>query len=135
MSAVTGEFEEIAPATCVSAILSNLTTPNTSLQPISRDPLMSRFELENTWKVSITSYCCAFSEYCKCVPTEKLYNSPYGSPEKIDLITVCFDKLTKSAFKDAMASAFIVFGSERDNDPSVNIELGQLKLPGSVNRC
>jgi hypothetical protein len=64
-----------------------------------------------------------------------LYNSPYGSPEKIDLITVCFDKLTKSAFKDATASAFIVFGSERDNDPSVNIELGQLKLPGSVNSC
>jgi hypothetical protein len=56
MSAVTGEFEEIAPATCVSAILSNLTTPNTPLQAISGDSLMSRIELKDIWKVSISPY-------------------------------------------------------------------------------
>ena len=94
--------------------------------------------LEITCKVSIVSYLHAFFESYQRVPTVKLYDSRYGSPDEIDHITECFDKTTKLGFKDTTSTAFIRFGTTRDNDPSVDVKFGQLKLPGSVNpseRC
>ena len=67
--------------------------------------------------------------------TGKLYNSTYGSPDDIEHITNCFDGATKFGFKDMSSTAFIRFGSVRDNDPSVDIKNGQIRMPGLVNRC
>ncbi|KJA20620.1 hypothetical protein HYPSUDRAFT_141909 [Hypholoma sublateritium FD-334 SS-4] len=58
-----------------------------------------------------------------------LADSPYV--DDIDHITRCFDKTTKPRFRDAKEPQYIKFGSIRDNDASVNIRSGQLKLQGA----
>jgi hypothetical protein len=50
---------------------------------------------------------------------------------ELDNIVDHFDKTTKLRFRNSDEPQFIKFGGTRDNDPSVNIRFGQLKLPGS----
>ena len=59
-----------------------------------------------------------------------LADSPYI--DDIEHITRCFDKTTKPRFRNASEPQYVRFGSVRDNDASVNIRSGQLKLQGSV---
>ena len=64
--------------------------------------------------------------------TAKLSNSRYGNPYDLDHIKQCFDKTTKLSFKDPGQVAFVRFGTTRDNDPSLDIRFGQLKISGWV---
>jgi hypothetical protein len=66
---------------------------------------------------------------CSCI-VGKLYNSRYNSPDDILQITECFDKSTKLGFGDSSQPCFVKFGTVRDNDPSVDIKMGQLRLQG-----
>ena len=52
--------------------------------------------------------------------------------DDLDHIVRCFDRTTKIRFSDDKQAQFIKFGSTRDNDASVGIRFGQLKLTGSV---
>ncbi|KJA20616.1 hypothetical protein HYPSUDRAFT_42920 [Hypholoma sublateritium FD-334 SS-4] len=57
-----------------------------------------------------------------------LANSPFV--EDIDHIIRCFDKNTKPRFRNSNEPQYIKFGSIRDNDATVNVRSGQLKLEG-----
>lgn len=59
---------------------------------------------------------------------EYLFESPYL--DDIEHIIHCFDNTTKPRFRDADVIQFVKFGSIRDNDATVNIRSGQLKLQG-----
>ncbi|EAU91952.2 hypothetical protein CC1G_11138 [Coprinopsis cinerea okayama7 len=52
--------------------------------------------------------------------------------DDVDFIVERFDKRTKLAFRDDNQMKFIQFGSVRQNEPSLGIRTGQLKLQGSV---
>ncbi len=71
-----------------------------------------------------------FQPFIKTVPKAYLADSPYI--DDIEHITECFDKTTKPRFRNASEPQYVRFGSVRDNDASVNIRSGQLKLQGSV---
>ena len=43
----------------------------------------------------------------------------------------CFDKTTKPRFRDDEEPQYVKFGSTRENDQTVGIRFGQLKLSGS----
>ncbi|KAI6108131.1 hypothetical protein F5141DRAFT_1120837 [Pisolithus sp. B1] len=62
------------------------------------------------------------------VPTEKLKNSKYGTPDAIDHITKRFDETTKRLFRDKSEIQWVPFGSPLDKDVSVGIRGGSLKL-------
>ncbi|KAF7362767.1 hypothetical protein MVEN_00626400 [Mycena venus] len=57
-----------------------------------------------------------------------LRNSKYAAD--VDYIAQAFDTSAKLSFRGE-EFAFIKFGTNRDQDPSVNIRNGQLKIPGS----
>ena len=61
-------------------------------------------------------------------PTELLVDSPYL--DDLDNISDCFDKTTKTRFRNASEPQYVKFGSTRDNDASCNIRFGQLKVSG-----
>lgn len=71
--------------------------------------------------------CKAFADN---TPKDYLADSPYV--DDLEHITRCFDKTTKPRFRSASEPQYVRFGSVRDNDPTVNIRSGQLKLQGSV---
>jgi len=50
--------------------------------------------------------------------------------DDLDHIVKCFDETTKTRFRNSEEPQYIKFGSLRDNDPHVNIRIGQLKLSG-----
>ncbi|EFI28066.1 hypothetical protein CC1G_14092 [Coprinopsis cinerea okayama7 len=52
--------------------------------------------------------------------------------DDVEHIVQRFDKRTKLAFRDDTQVQFIQFGSVRENDPSLDIRSGQLKLKGST---
>jgi hypothetical protein len=49
----------------------------------------------------------------------------------LDNIIDSFDKTTKLRFRNSAEPQYIKFGGARDNDQSLNIRFGQLKLLGS----
>ncbi|KAF9559594.1 hypothetical protein CPC08DRAFT_736124 [Agrocybe pediades] len=51
--------------------------------------------------------------------------------DDVDHIVNCFNDTTKPRFRNIEEPQYIKFGSLRDNDPLVNIRIGQLKLAGS----
>ncbi|KAK0448953.1 uncharacterized protein EV420DRAFT_1566351 [Desarmillaria tabescens] len=51
--------------------------------------------------------------------------------KETEYIAQCFDKKTKLRFKAADEPAYIHFGSMRDKDPKLNINMGRLKLTGA----
>ncbi|KAJ7097499.1 hypothetical protein C8R43DRAFT_261712 [Mycena crocata] len=59
---------------------------------------------------------------------EHLGNSKYAGD--IDSIADIFDTSAKLSFRGEFC--YIKFGTSRDNEPSLNISRGQLKIPGSV---
>jgi hypothetical protein len=66
---------------------------------------------------------------------DKLSGSFCDNPDDIQRITECFDKSTKLSFKDPGQPSFIRFGTAKDNDSSVDIKRGRLKLQGLVSLC
>ncbi|KAJ3769804.1 hypothetical protein FB446DRAFT_791054 [Lentinula raphanica] len=66
----------------------------------------------------------------RCI--EKLKDSLYGGKEDVDLIASKFDTEAKHTFRRPDDPVFVRFGSSRDRDLTVDIKLGQLKLPGQV---
>ena len=62
--------------------------------------------------------------------TEKLKNSPFGTPANIARMTSSFDKTAKLRFRKREDPSFIKFGGVQDRDLGVGIRSGQLKLPG-----
>ena len=123
------QFEEIAPATCVSLWLISIDTLCISSQVTFTVLSTSIAALESFWGVRLT---VSLSVPGSRQYSEKLQNSQYGSPDDIDYMTECFDKSTKLAFNDPSQVAFIKFGTSRDRDPSVDIKFGQLRLQGLV---
>lgn len=63
--------------------------------------------------------------------SDHLAESPFA--DDIDHIIRCFDKSTKPRFRNTNEPQYIKFGSIRDNDATVGIRSGQLKLRGCVN--
>ena len=51
--------------------------------------------------------------------------------EDLDNIIDSFDKTTKLRFRNSAEPQYIKFGGARDNDQSLNIRFGQLKLLGT----
>ncbi|KAF9068282.1 hypothetical protein BDP27DRAFT_1224550 [Rhodocollybia butyracea] len=49
----------------------------------------------------------------------------------VDTMVEYFDRTTKLLFKDSNDPSFIKFGGRNDNDPTLNIRAGQVKIPGS----
>ena len=137
MNHMTGEFEEIAPAICASAI--TIDPPSSLNTVISGHFQGSVFVTRRAGTYLEGEYrrrrLYTLLELMSILYTGKLYNSIYGSPDDIEHITNCFDRVTKLVFKDSSSTAFIRFGTVRDNDPSVDIKNGQIKMPGFVNRC
>ncbi|KAF9523664.1 hypothetical protein CPB83DRAFT_862443 [Crepidotus variabilis] len=50
--------------------------------------------------------------------------------DDLDHITACFDKTTKTRFRNAEDPQYVKFGSARDNDADVQIRFGQMRLAG-----
>jgi len=61
-------------------------------------------------------------------PTDMLSDSPYL--DDLENISDCFDKTTKTRFRNASEPQYVKFGSMRDNDANCNIRFGQLKMAG-----
>jgi len=62
---------------------------------------------------------------------DKLRGSRFDSPQDINHIVNCFDKVTKLTFKNEEEASYVHFGSYRDTDSSVGIQSGRLKLSGT----
>lgn len=65
------------------------------------------------------------------LPSDYLAESQFV--DDIEHIIRCFDKNTKPRFRNSNEPQYIKFGSIRDNDTTVNVRSGQLKLQGWVN--
>ena len=58
----------------------------------------------------------------------KLRASRFNDPEDIAVMVSRFEETTKRQFGDNAAEYFLRFGTSRDNDPTVDIARGRLKL-------
>jgi len=59
---------------------------------------------------------------------KKLRTSRFNVQEDIDVMVSRFEETTKRQFGDNAAEYFLRFGTSRDNDPTVDIARGRLKL-------
>jgi hypothetical protein len=125
-------FEEIAPALCVSLLneLVRLILTQCIHSGVFQGSIYVTRRAQQLFSSTRLPTCKVLLFMIFRNFIGKLCGSSYSSPDDVQRITDCFDKSTKLTFKDPDQPSFIKFGTSRNNDSSVNIKMGRLKLQG-----
>ncbi|KAF9068277.1 hypothetical protein BDP27DRAFT_1266479 [Rhodocollybia butyracea] len=94
----------------------------------------SRSEKGTTFEEISRSECCFagsifVTEEADLYVQAKLKGSPFY--DDVSAIKDVFDRTTKLQFRSSQEAYFIKFGRPRDNDPALDIRLGQMRIMGS----